>query len=132
MKFSLIYEAQTAHNSRAGDRQVFDEVVEQALLAEQLGFDVIWAVEHTCLTHYAHMSAPETFLAFIAGATTRIGIGHGVICLPPADEPPGEGRRALRHARHPLPRDGCTSDSARAAPSRRPVPSATTSRTCDR
>ena len=83
MKFSLIYEAQTADPSRAGDRQVFGEVLEQALLAEEMGFDVIWAVEHTCLTEYAHMSAPETFLAFLAGATKRIGIGHGVICLPP-------------------------------------------------
>src|SRR5580704_3262456 len=83
MKFSLIYEAQTADPSRAGDRQVFGEVLEQALLAEEMGFDVIWAVEHTCLTEYAHMSAPETFLAFVAGATKRIGIGHGVICLPP-------------------------------------------------
>jgi len=44
---------------------------------------VIWCVEHTSLTHYAHMSAPETFLAFIAGKTTRIGIGHGVVCLMP-------------------------------------------------
>jgi len=83
MKFSLIYEAQTANPSRAGDHQVFTEVLEQALLADELGFDVIWAVEHTCLTQYAHMSAPETFLAFVAGATRRIGIGHGVICLPP-------------------------------------------------
>ena len=33
--------------------------------------DVIWAVEHTALTHYAHMSAPETFLAFIANL-----VGH--------------------------------------------------------
>jgi alkanesulfonate monooxygenase SsuD/methylene tetrahydromethanopterin reductase-like flavin-dependent oxidoreductase (luciferase family) len=30
------------------------------------------------------MSAPETFLAYLAGRTTRIGLGHGVICLPPA------------------------------------------------
>lgn len=30
------------------------------------------------------MSAPETFLAFLAGKTTRLGIGHGVVCLPPA------------------------------------------------
>ena len=29
------------------------------------------------------MSAPETFLAYIAGRTSRIGIGHGVVCLPP-------------------------------------------------
>ena len=84
MKFSLIYEAQTTDSSRAGDRQIFDECVEQVMLAEQMGFDNVWAVEHTALSNYAHMSAPETFLAFIAGKTTRIGIGHGVVCLPPA------------------------------------------------
>jgi alkanesulfonate monooxygenase SsuD/methylene tetrahydromethanopterin reductase-like flavin-dependent oxidoreductase (luciferase family) len=84
MKFSLIYEAQTTDSSRAGDRQIFDECVEQVMLAEQMGFDTVWAVEHTALSNYAHMSAPETFLAFIAGKTTRIGIGHGVVCLPPA------------------------------------------------
>ena len=83
MRFSLIYEAQTANATRDGDHQVFAEVLEQALLAEDLGFDIVWAVEHTALTMYAHMSAPETFLAFLAGATSRIGIGHGVICLPP-------------------------------------------------
>jgi len=83
MKFSLIYEAQTADPTREGDHRVIDEIMEQALLAEELDFDVIWAVEHTGLTMYAHMSAPETFLAYLAGATSRIGIGHGVICLPP-------------------------------------------------
>ena len=41
-------------------------------------------VEHTALSHYAHMSAPETFLAYLAGRTSRIRIGHGVVCLPPA------------------------------------------------
>src|SRR5437763_158434 len=83
VKFSLIYEAQTDDTSRAGDAQILNEIVEQALLAEQFGFDVIWAVEHTALEMYAHMSVPETFLAFIAGRTTRIHVGHGVICLPP-------------------------------------------------
>lgn len=83
MRFSLIYECQTANPTREGDHQVFAEALEQALLAEELGFDVIWAVEHTSLTQYAHMSAPETFLAFVAGATKRIRVGHGVICLPP-------------------------------------------------
>ncbi|MAG31330.1 MAG: LLM class flavin-dependent oxidoreductase [Deltaproteobacteria bacterium] len=84
MRFSLIYEAQTVDSSREGDRKVFDEMVEQCLLAEEMGFDVIWAVEHTSLTNYAHMSVPETFLAFIAGKTERIHLGHGVVCLPPA------------------------------------------------
>jgi alkanesulfonate monooxygenase SsuD/methylene tetrahydromethanopterin reductase-like flavin-dependent oxidoreductase (luciferase family) len=83
MRFSLIYEAQTADTSRAGDAQILRDIVEQSVLAEQLGFDTIWAVEHTALEQYAHMSVPETFLAYLAGRTTRIGIGHGVICLPP-------------------------------------------------
>jgi alkanesulfonate monooxygenase SsuD/methylene tetrahydromethanopterin reductase-like flavin-dependent oxidoreductase (luciferase family) len=84
MRFSLIYEAQTTDASRAGDRRVFEEMVEQSVLAEEMGFDVIWAVEHTALTNYAHMSVPETFLAYLAGRTSRIGLGHGVVCLPPA------------------------------------------------
>ena len=83
MKFSLIYEAQTADTSRQGDARIYQDLVEQAVLAERVGFDVIWAVEHTCLEQYAHMSVPETFLAFVAGKTSRIHVGHGVICLPP-------------------------------------------------
>ncbi|HET8882366.1 MAG TPA: LLM class flavin-dependent oxidoreductase [Solimonas sp.] len=84
MKFSLIYEAQTTDATRAGDRKVFDDTVEQVLLAERMGFDVVWCVEHTALTNYSHMSAPETMLAFLAGKTERIHLGHGVVCLPPA------------------------------------------------
>ncbi len=83
MRFSLIYEAQTTDDSRAGDRKVFEELVEQVVLADKLDFDIVWCVEHTALTNYAHMSAPETFLAFVAGKTEKIGIGHGVVCLPP-------------------------------------------------
>ena len=75
MKFSLIYEAQTVDRSRESEARTFHEMVEQCRLAEELGFDVIWAVEHTALTYYAHMSAPETFLAFVAGATHRIHLG---------------------------------------------------------
>ncbi|MDP3674924.1 MAG: LLM class flavin-dependent oxidoreductase [Novosphingobium sp.] len=84
MKFSIIYEAQMVDTSRASEQRTFHEIVEQSLLAEKMGFDCIWAVEHTALTQYAHMSAPETVLAFIAGATSRIHVGHGVVCLPPA------------------------------------------------
>ena len=82
MKFSIIYEAQMIDTSRKNEAQVFQDMVEQCVLAEEMGFDCIWSVEHHCLTQYAHLSAPETFLAFIAGATKRIEVGHGVICLP--------------------------------------------------
>jgi alkanesulfonate monooxygenase SsuD/methylene tetrahydromethanopterin reductase-like flavin-dependent oxidoreductase (luciferase family) len=83
MKFSIIYEAQTVDTTPEAEFRVFHEMVEQSLLAEKVGFDCIWAVEHTALTQYAHMSAPESFLAFLAGKTERIHLGHGVVCLPP-------------------------------------------------
>jgi len=82
VKFSIIYEAQMVDTSRENEFQVFQDMVQQVLLAEEVGFDCIWSVEHHCLTQYAHLSAPESFLAFIAGATKRIHVGHGVVCLP--------------------------------------------------
>jgi alkanesulfonate monooxygenase SsuD/methylene tetrahydromethanopterin reductase-like flavin-dependent oxidoreductase (luciferase family) len=84
MKFSIIYEAQTVDTSREAEFALFHQLIEQSMLAEASGFDCVWAVEHTALKQYAHMSAPETFLAFLAGKTTRLQVGHGVVCLPPA------------------------------------------------
>jgi alkanesulfonate monooxygenase SsuD/methylene tetrahydromethanopterin reductase-like flavin-dependent oxidoreductase (luciferase family) len=84
MKFSIIYEAQTVATTREAEFALFHELVEQSLLAEELGFDCVWAVEHTSLVQYAHMSAPESFLAYLAGRTARLHLGHGVVCLPPA------------------------------------------------
>src|SRR3954451_17094248 len=82
MKFSMIFEAQLAYPSREHERQVIRDCVEQAVFAEEMGFDRIWAVEHHCLKWYAHMSAPEIFLTYVAAKTSRIRIGHGVVCLP--------------------------------------------------
>ncbi len=78
----MILEAQMVDPSPANEQQVLQDCVEQVVLGEEVGFDRVWAVEHHCLTQYAHMSAPETFLAFCAGKTSRIRIGHGVVCLP--------------------------------------------------
>ena len=83
MKFSIIYEAQTVETDPDTEFRMFHDIIDQCLLAEEVGFDVVWAVEHTALPQYAHMSAPETFLAYLAGRTTRLEIGHGVVCLPP-------------------------------------------------
>jgi alkanesulfonate monooxygenase SsuD/methylene tetrahydromethanopterin reductase-like flavin-dependent oxidoreductase (luciferase family) len=84
MKFSIIYEGQTVETGRDAEFALFHQMIEQSLLAEEVGFDCVWAVEHTALRQYAHMSAPETFLAFLAGKTSRLHVGHGVVCLPPA------------------------------------------------
>ncbi|NUU25974.1 MAG: LLM class flavin-dependent oxidoreductase, partial [Streptomycetaceae bacterium] len=62
MKFSMIFEAQMAEPTPEHERQVLHDCVEQAVYAEEMGFDRIWAVEHHALKWYAHMSAPEVFL----------------------------------------------------------------------
>lgn len=78
----MIFEAQLANPTRAHEHQVIRDCVEQAVLADQVGFDRVWAVEHHALKWYAHMSAPEVFLSWVAAKTERIRVGHGVVCMP--------------------------------------------------
>ncbi|WP_329113602.1 LLM class flavin-dependent oxidoreductase [Streptomyces sp. NBC_01465] len=82
MKFSVIFEAQLTDPTPEREHQVIRDCVEQAVLAEEMGFDRIWAVEHHSLKWYAHMSAPEIFLTWVAAKTSTIRIGHGVVCMP--------------------------------------------------
>jgi alkanesulfonate monooxygenase SsuD/methylene tetrahydromethanopterin reductase-like flavin-dependent oxidoreductase (luciferase family) len=82
VKFSMIFEAQMAFPTRENEQQCIRDCVEQAVLAEQMGFDRVWAVEHHCLKWYAHMSAPEIFLTWVAARTSTIRVGHGVVCMP--------------------------------------------------
>ena len=82
MKFSMIFEAQIADPTPEKEQAVYLESIEQAVYAEEMGFDGIWAVEHHGLEHYSHMSAPELFLATVAAKTSRIRIGHGAVCMP--------------------------------------------------
>ncbi len=82
MQFSLIFEAQLARPTVEREHQVLRDCVEQAVAAEAAGFDRVWAVEHHALTWYAHMSAPEIFLTWVAARTSTIRIGHGVVCMP--------------------------------------------------
>jgi alkanesulfonate monooxygenase SsuD/methylene tetrahydromethanopterin reductase-like flavin-dependent oxidoreductase (luciferase family) len=82
VQFSMIFEAQVADANPAGEQRVLHDCVEQAVLAEEVGFDRVWAVEHHCLKWYAHMSAPEVFLTWVAAKTSRIRVGHGVVCMP--------------------------------------------------
>jgi alkanesulfonate monooxygenase SsuD/methylene tetrahydromethanopterin reductase-like flavin-dependent oxidoreductase (luciferase family) len=82
VQFSMIFEAQMADPSAEHERQVLADCVEQAVYAEAMGFDRIWAVEHHALRWYAHMSAPEVFLTWVAARTSRIRVGHGVVCMP--------------------------------------------------
>jgi len=46
MQFSMIFEGQLAYPTRANEQQVMRDIVDQAVLAEAMGFDRVWAVEH--------------------------------------------------------------------------------------
>jgi alkanesulfonate monooxygenase SsuD/methylene tetrahydromethanopterin reductase-like flavin-dependent oxidoreductase (luciferase family) len=82
VEFSLIFEGQVAHPSAAEEREVLLGGIDQAILADRLGFDRWYSVEHHALDGYAHSSAPEVFLSHVAAKTERIRIAHGVCCLP--------------------------------------------------
>ena len=66
MKFSIFFEMQISEPTRAKEAQTFRDCVEQAVLADQLGYHCVWEVEHHGLYEYSHSSAPEIFLSFVA------------------------------------------------------------------
>jgi alkanesulfonate monooxygenase SsuD/methylene tetrahydromethanopterin reductase-like flavin-dependent oxidoreductase (luciferase family) len=82
MRFSLFFEMQIADPTPAKEHAVFFDCLEQARLADALGYHCAWAVEHHGLYEYSHSSAPEIFLSFVAAQTRRIRIGHGCTLLP--------------------------------------------------
>ena len=82
MKFSMIFEAQCEFGTPEIERQTILNCVEQAVFAEEMGFDGVWAVEHHALVEYSHMSAPEIFLSAVAAKTSRIRVGHAAVCMP--------------------------------------------------
>lgn len=85
MKFGLFYEHQIPRPWLPGaEHQLFQEALAQVELADKLGFDYIWEVEHHFLEEYSHSSAPEVFLAACSQRTTQIRLGHGIVLMPPA------------------------------------------------
>ncbi len=82
MKFSIFFEMQISQPTRASEAQLFHDCLEQAILADELGYHCVWEVEHHGLREYSHSSAPEIFLSFVAARTKNIRIGHGVTLLP--------------------------------------------------
>src|SRR3972149_2854341 len=84
MKFGIFHELSVAKPWHArSEYEVYHNALEQVELADELGFDQAWAVEHHFLEEYSHCSAPEVFLAAAGGRTTRIRLRHGIAVGPP-------------------------------------------------
>jgi alkanesulfonate monooxygenase SsuD/methylene tetrahydromethanopterin reductase-like flavin-dependent oxidoreductase (luciferase family) len=85
LRFGIFYEHQMPRpwEDGAHERLLLD-ALEQVELADKVGFDYVWEVEHHFLEEYSHSSAPEVFLAAASQRTSRIRLGHGIVQLPPA------------------------------------------------
>jgi len=67
--------------------RLLDEVT-SIQAADRSGFKYTWASEHHFLTEYSHLSANESFLAFVAAKTERIHVGTGIFNItPPVNHP---------------------------------------------
>jgi alkanesulfonate monooxygenase SsuD/methylene tetrahydromethanopterin reductase-like flavin-dependent oxidoreductase (luciferase family) len=76
-----------AHDPVAEHRRLQDEVT-SIQAADRSGFKYTWASEHHFLTEYSHLSANESFLAFVAAKTERIHVGTGIFNItPPVNHP---------------------------------------------
>jgi len=96
MKFDLLYEMQMPkpHDARS-EYRCYHEALEQIELADRLGYDTVWEVEHHFLTEFAHSSAPEVFLAACAALTKTIRLGHGIRQVIPNYNHPARTAEAL-------------------------------------
>ena len=84
MKFGIFYEHQLPRPwSDDSEYRLLQDALEQCELADRLGIDYVWEVEHHFLEEYSHSSAPELFLAAVSQRTERIRLGHGIVQTPP-------------------------------------------------
>jgi alkanesulfonate monooxygenase SsuD/methylene tetrahydromethanopterin reductase-like flavin-dependent oxidoreductase (luciferase family) len=105
MRFGIFYEHQLPRPWGPDDEhRLLKDALEQVELADRLGFDYVWEVEHHFLEEYSHSSAPEVFLAACSQRTSRIRLGHGIVQLPIAYNHPA--RVAERIATLDLVSDG--------------------------
>ena len=65
------------------ERQLIQDALDQVELADSLGFNHVWEVEHHFLEEYSHSSAPEVFLAAASQRTRQIRLGHGIVLTAP-------------------------------------------------
>ena len=83
MKFGIFYEQQLPRPwGERSEYELYQNSLAQIELADRLGYDHAWVVEHHFLEEYSHCSAPEVFLGAATQRTRRIRLGHGVVQLP--------------------------------------------------
>ena len=79
MRFGVFYELQLPKPwEDNAEHRLVHEAIEQVQLADRMGIDHAWAVEHHFLDEYSHCSASDVFLTALAAKTERIRVGFGI------------------------------------------------------
>lgn len=82
MKFGIFYEHQLPRPwTEDAEYKLLQNSLDEVELADGLGYDYAWEVEHHFLEEYSHSSAPEVFLAAASQRTKQIRLAHGIIQL---------------------------------------------------
>lgn len=81
MQFGGSLICQNYFRSPRPDCDIYEEDIALAEMYEELGFDMVWSVEHH-FTDYELIPDPLQMLSYVCGRTRKIGLGTFVIVLP--------------------------------------------------
>src|SRR6188474_1607909 len=96
MKFGVFYEHQLPRPWAEGaEEKLLHEALDQVELADRLGIDFAWEVEHHFLEEYSHSPAPEVFLAAASQRTRNIRLGHGIMLMLPGYNHPARAAERI-------------------------------------
>jgi alkanesulfonate monooxygenase SsuD/methylene tetrahydromethanopterin reductase-like flavin-dependent oxidoreductase (luciferase family) len=76
-----IFNIMQQRNLSKSVKQVYDEAIEQTIIAEQLGFAKAWYAEHH-FSNYSLCPSPLMMVAHMAGKTEKIRLGTAVVVAP--------------------------------------------------
>ncbi len=91
MKLDLIYEIDCPYPwpdkphpfaQREVEQKAYAEAIEQIKLADTLGFNTAWFVEHHFRVNRSHCPAPEVVIGALSQCTENIRLGFGVVLMP--------------------------------------------------
>jgi alkanesulfonate monooxygenase SsuD/methylene tetrahydromethanopterin reductase-like flavin-dependent oxidoreductase (luciferase family) len=90
MDLSLLYEFDVPQpwegehpwGQRMAERKAYKDCLEQIVLADKVGFNTVWCVEHHFRENRSHMPCNEAVLAALSQITSNIKLGFGVTLMP--------------------------------------------------
>jgi alkanesulfonate monooxygenase SsuD/methylene tetrahydromethanopterin reductase-like flavin-dependent oxidoreductase (luciferase family) len=76
------WEGEHPWGQRNAERNAYRECIEQIVLADKVGFDTVWCVEHHFRENRSHMPCNTAVLAALSQITSQIKLGFGVSLMP--------------------------------------------------